>query len=123
MSKAGFFIFYRDSSEPNILERFIDNSSYSNQMLLNDNKSNNSEINPLKIMKKISKFNSDSINFYYGIRINESIAGLMKMAVSDEMICFTYSAESYAKANKAGFISNEILCFNWKGGKIKKYLF
>ena len=66
-----FFIFYRDSSEPNILERFIDNSSYSNQMLLNDNKSNNSEINPLKIMKKISKFNSDSINFYYGIRINE----------------------------------------------------
>ncbi len=47
----------------------------------------------------------------YGIRINESIAGLMKMAVSDEMICFTYSAESYAKANKAGFISNEILCF------------
>ena len=58
----------------------------------------------------------------YGIRINESIAGLMKMAVSDEMICFTYSAESYAKANKAGFISNEILCFNWKGGKIKKYL-
>ena len=58
----------------------------------------------------------------YGIRINESIAGLMKMAVSDEMICFTYSAESYAKANKAGFISNEILCFNWKGEKIKKYL-
>lgn len=46
----------------------------------------------------------------------------MKMAVSDEMICFTYSAESYAKANKAGFISNEILCFNWKGEKIKKYL-
>ena len=44
------------------------------------------------------------------------------MAVSDEMICFTYSAESYAKANKAGFISNEILCFNWKGEKIKKYL-
>ena len=38
------------------------------------------------------------------------------------MICFTYSAESYAKANKAGFISNEILCFNWKGEKIKKYL-
>ena len=49
-------------------------------------------------------------------------SGLMKMAVSDEMICFTYSAESYAKANKAGFISNEILCFNWKGEKIKKYL-
>lgn len=49
----------------------------------------------------------------------------MKMAVSDEMICFTYSAESYAKANKAGFISNEILCFNWKGEKIKNiyYLF
>ena len=54
--------------------------------------------------------------------MDESIAGLMKMAVSDEMICFTYSAESYAKANKAGFISNEILCFNWKGEKIKKYL-
>ena len=34
----------------------------------------------------------------YGIRINESIAGLMKMAVSDEMICFTYSAESYCES-------------------------
>lgn len=53
---------------------------------------------------------------------NESIAGLMNMAVSDELICFTYSAQTdneFARQDKG---SNEVLCFNWDGKKIKKYL-
>ena len=58
----------------------------------------------------------------YGIRTNESIAGLMKMAVSDDFICFSYSSESFAQANKKGMVSDKILCFDWNGRKIKQYI-
>lgn len=58
----------------------------------------------------------------YGLKINESIAGLLKMAVTDNMICFSYSSESYEKALKAGLASKELLCFDWNGKKIKKYI-
>lgn len=58
----------------------------------------------------------------YAIDYDKSIAGLMKMAVSNEFICFTYSSQSYTEASKSGKVSNEVLCFDWNGEKIKKYI-
>lgn len=58
----------------------------------------------------------------YGLNGNKSIIGLICTAVSDELICFTYSDEKYDNADKNGLASNEILCFNWKGEKVKKYI-
>lgn len=56
------------------------------------------------------------------IDYDNSIAGLMKMAVSDDLICFTYSALSYTEAAAMDITSKEILCFNWKGEKVRKYI-
>lgn len=58
----------------------------------------------------------------FGVDYDKSIAGLMKMAVSDELICFIYSSLSYTEAAAKGMASREILCFNWKGEKVKKYV-
>lgn len=58
----------------------------------------------------------------YTIDYNNSIAGLMKMATSDKYICFTYSALSDTEASRGGKLSKEILCFDWTGKKIKKYI-
>lgn len=70
-------------------------------------------VNEPKIWKKGGRFAIDSDN---------SIAGLMKMAVSDDLICFTYSTLSYTEAAAMDVASKEILCFNWKGEKVKKYI-
>ncbi len=53
---------------------------------------------------------------------DKSIAGVMNMAVSDDLICFTYSAQSYAVAAGSGMVSDEILCFDWDGNKVGKYV-
>lgn len=58
----------------------------------------------------------------YTVDGEKSIAGLMKAAVSEDLICFTYSSQSYNEASRSDKVSNEILCFNWNGEKIKKYI-
>lgn len=58
----------------------------------------------------------------YSVDHDKSIAGLMKMAVSDDLICFTYSSLSYTEAAGMDMESKEILCFDWEGRKIKKYI-
>lgn len=58
----------------------------------------------------------------YGIDYDESIAGLMKMAVSDDFIYFTYSSLRSNEKERLGNSVNEILCFNWNGEKVRKYL-
>ena len=58
----------------------------------------------------------------FTVDYDKSIAGLMKMAVSDDLICFTYSSLSYTEAAAMDMASREILCFNWKGEKVKKYI-
>lgn len=58
----------------------------------------------------------------FAIDYDNCIAGLMKMAVSDDLICFTYSSLSYTEAAAKDITSKEILCFNWKGEKVKKYI-
>ncbi len=53
---------------------------------------------------------------------DKNIAGLMAIAVSEDFICFTYSSKSYHEALNTDRESNEILCFNWEGEKVKKYI-
>ncbi len=59
---------------------------------------------------------------YYDVDYNKSIAGLMKMSVSKDYICFLFSSLSYNEARKNEKKSDEILCFNWNGEKVKKYI-
>lgn len=58
----------------------------------------------------------------YTVDYDKSIGGLMKMAVSDDLICFTYSSLSYTEEAAKDMESREILCFNWEGEKVKKYI-
>lgn len=58
----------------------------------------------------------------YVIDFNKSIVGLKNMAVSDDLICFTYSSALESEANQSDKSSNEILCFDWNGKKIKKII-
>lgn len=58
----------------------------------------------------------------YTINYENSIAGLMKMATSDKYICFTYSTLSDTEAGRLGKASKEVLCFDWTGEKVKKYI-
>lgn len=59
---------------------------------------------------------------YYAIDSNKSIGGIRHLAVSDELICFFYLSDSYDEASRKDFSSDEILCFNWNGEKVKKYI-
>lgn len=58
----------------------------------------------------------------YTVDLDKSIVGLMNMAVSDDFICFTYSSLYENEAGDLDKTSSEILCFNWEGKKVKKYL-
>lgn len=69
--------------------------------------------NPPQLLKKGGQFAVD---------IDKSIGGLLKMAVSEEFIYFTYSSQSYRDALRADKVSKEILCFDWEGKKVKKYI-
>lgn len=84
---------------------------------LTDKSFSRTYVSPSNYIPKICKKGK-----YYDVDYNKSIAGLMKMAVSKDYICFLYSSLSYNEARKNGKNSNEILCFNWKGEKVKKYI-
>lgn len=58
----------------------------------------------------------------YSVDYRRSIAGLMKMAVSDDLVCFTYSSATDEDAGRLGKASDEILCFDWDGKKVVKYI-
>lgn len=53
---------------------------------------------------------------------NNSIAGLSEMSVSEKYICFAYSSENDDKWRSSGMEITEILCFDWNGNKIRKYI-
>ncbi len=61
-------------------------------------------------------------NSGYDIDRNKSIGGFVNMAVSDDLICFVYTAKNYIDHYNSGHLSNEILCFDWDGEKVKKYI-
>ncbi len=52
----------------------------------------------------------------------KSIAGLLMMSVSEDLICFAYSSQTHKDALNSGLNFNEILCFNWTGEKVKKII-
>lgn len=58
----------------------------------------------------------------YAVDSDRSIAGFMSMAASSELIFCTFSSQSYSEAASQGFVSDEVLCFDWDGNKIKKYI-
>lgn len=64
---------------------------------------------PPKLIKKGARYGIDSKN---------SIGGLKGVAVSDKLICFSYSPTVGDESSA----SNIILCFDWNGNKVKKYI-
>lgn len=58
----------------------------------------------------------------YSLVGNKSIIGLINSAVTDKFIYFSYLEDKYDDVYKNGLSSNEILCFNWNGEKVKKYI-
>jgi hypothetical protein len=74
----------------------------------------------------VSLFNSiptiNHRNNRYYIDSHQSISRLLNMAVSDNLIYFSYSTLSYADARDRDKASDVILSFNWEGQKHKKYL-
>lgn len=78
---------------------------------------NRAYMSPFKYIPQIWKKGES-----YAIEPEKSIAGLRNLAVSDDLICFTFSLQSYSEAAKNDFASNELLCFNWDGEKVKKYI-
>jgi len=58
----------------------------------------------------------------FGIDYENSIAGVMSMSASSELIGCTFSSQSYTDASAQDGASNEILCFDWNGEKVKKYV-
>ncbi|MDR1380125.1 MAG: TolB-like 6-bladed beta-propeller domain-containing protein, partial [Tannerella sp.] len=61
-------------------------------------------------------------NSGYDIDRNKSIGGLVNMAVTNDLIYFVYTAKNDMEYYNSGRLSNEILCFDWDGKKIKKYI-
>lgn len=68
---------------------------------------------PPRIMQKHNR---------YGIDYEGSVAGLLMMSVSDDCIYFLYSSLSSNESDKVDGASNEVLCFDWNGKKICKYI-
>lgn len=69
--------------------------------------------NPPQVVKR---------NNRYGLDYDASIMGLGAMAVSDELICFLYSPLSVNEFDMQGGASSEVLCFDWTGNKVRKYI-
>lgn len=58
----------------------------------------------------------------YTIDYEQSAAGFMKMAVSDELICFTHSSRPYSVEAQEGKYATEIQGFDWDGNRVVKYV-
>jgi hypothetical protein len=61
-------------------------------------------------------------NSGYDIDRNESIGGIVNMAVTDDYIYIMYTAEKSAESSYSGHLLDEVLCYNWNGEKIRKYI-
>ena len=60
-------------------------------------------------------------NGRYGIDDNESIAGILNIATSDNAIYLGYSPLKYIEASRQDYTFDEVLCFDWDGNPRKKY--
>jgi hypothetical protein len=77
-------------------------------------------LSPFKYIPQITK--KPRGNTIYAVDYINSIAGLLRMAVSEDFVCFAYSSKSYEESANSDHESNEILCFDWNGEKVKKYI-
>jgi hypothetical protein len=69
-----------------------------------------------QITKKPRAYTTYAVDYY------NSIAGLLNMSVSDDYVCFAWSSKNYEESANLDHASNEILCYNWNGEKVKKYI-
>lgn len=58
----------------------------------------------------------------YAIDPSKSIVGLMNLSVSDNYICFTYSSKTVGEASLTEYTSDIVLCYDWEGRKVMKYI-
>ena len=58
----------------------------------------------------------------FSIDYDNSVAGFMTVSASSKLIGCTYSAKSYQEAASQDMVSDEILCFDWEGKKVQKYV-
>ena len=77
-------------------------------------------LNPFNHIPKIKP--TPGRNSGFSVDRDRSIGGLVNMAVTNDFIFFIYTSETSAKSSSSGHLSNEILCFNWNGEKIRKYI-
>lgn len=84
---------------------------------VSDNGINRVYVSPFKHIPKTWKKRGG-----YAIDYNQSIGGIKNIAVSDDLICFSLFLQNYNEAAKTDFVSNELLCFDWNGNKLKKYV-
>lgn len=54
----------------------------------------------------------------FRVDAQNSIAGFIDCTVSDNMICFLYATGDYLTTSS----SKEILCYDWNGNKLRKYI-
>lgn len=58
----------------------------------------------------------------YALDSRKNIVGLTKMAVSDNLIAFLYSTDLCWDFRKGTQQLNTVLCFDWNGNKVAKYI-
>ncbi|GFI01126.1 BF3164 family lipoprotein [uncultured Phocaeicola sp.] len=58
----------------------------------------------------------------WGIDYDNSIAGFTSLSASSEWIGCSFSSQSYAESAAKDGAFDEILCFDWNGRKVKKYI-
>lgn len=57
----------------------------------------------------------------YCIEHRNCLGGINGMSVNKDYIFLLFSGQSYNNYAEKGYTSNEILCYNWTGDKVKKY--
>lgn len=113
-----------------IFQSDIKNSQKQGKFVISTFCSDIFEIYELKnnIIKRVflSPFNNKPIIWKkrnrFTIDYKQSIAGFMDMSVSDDFIFLSYSKLNYEEAAASRKEPNIILCFNWNGEKVKKYV-
>jgi len=77
-------------------------------------------LNPFNHIPKIRP--TPGRNSGYNIDRNSSIGGIVNMAVTDDYIYLIYTSKKSAESSYSSHLLDEILCFNWNGEKIRKYI-
>lgn len=77
-------------------------------------------VNPFNHIPEIRE--TPGRNSGYDIDHRNSVGGLKNIAATDDFIYFVYNPKKAAESFRSSNLSNEILCFNWEGEKVRKYI-